>query len=284
MVERYSIHNDFLQVEIIRRGAELASVQDKLGREFVWQAGPIWERHAPNLFPIVGSLLDHEYMYQGKTIKMSHHGFARDADFDMLHQSEHSICFVLQQQEETLKSYPFEFTLLITYTLDANRLKQTFRVINDGNGNLPVSFGGHPAFIAHPIEEYQIEFECQENVPSNTLSGAYIAEQRVPKIEGNIISLDMHTFDGDALIFQNLESGWVKLSHKNSSHEVRVDIQDFPYLGIWAKPGAPFVCLEPWQGIADYVGHDKNILQKEGMVILDEGCEVCKAFTMEFTS
>ena len=91
MISKYSIQNKFLTVNINRLGAELCSVIDSEGTEFIWQAGEVWPKHAPNLFPIVGSLLDHEYTYQGETYSLSHHGFARNKNLELLHQSEHII-------------------------------------------------------------------------------------------------------------------------------------------------------------------------------------------------
>jgi galactose mutarotase-like enzyme len=258
-------------------------VKDTSGFEYMWQADPIWPRHAPNLFPIVGSLLDHEYVYEGKTYKLSHHGFARDLDFEMLHQSEHSICLILQQSEATLASYPFKFTLLVTYTLSDNTLKQTFRVINDDSKDVPVSFGGHPAFNAKPVDEYEIVYSESENVLSNQLSGPYINDKTIQVIEGNTISLTENTFDNDALIFQGLKSKTVSLKHTKSNHEVKVDISEFPYLGIWAKPGADYVCIEPWQGLADYASHSKNIEDKKGIIWVKPKEEIAKSFAMTFT-
>lgn len=284
MINQYRIHNKFLEVSIHRKGAELCSVKNTDQFEFIWQAGPVWQRHAPNLFPIVGSLLDHEYSYNSKIIQLTHHGFARDLEFNVLHQSEHSICFVLQQNQDTLVSYPFNFTLLITYTLNGNSLEQTFRVINKDTKKMPVSFGGHTAFNVHAIDEYEIQFECNEDVQANTLEGPYISDSKVDVIEGNKIPLDKHTFDYDALVFQDLKSDWVKLIHKSSTHEVKVDIHDFPHLGIWSKPGAPFVCIEPWQGMADLKSHNKDIIQKKGVLVLESNEEVSKTFTMKFTS
>lgn len=284
MINRLRIHNEFLDVHVNRKGAELSSVRNKANREFIWQAETIWQRHAPNLFPIVGSLLDHEYLFESELFKLTHHGFARDLDFDVLHQSEHSICFILQQNQDTYQSYPFNFTLLITYALNKNSLEQTFRVINKDTKKMPVSFGGHPAFNVHAIDEYEILFEFNENVKANILAGPYISNDKFDVIQGNKILLDKHTFDEDALVFHNLKSNWVKLIHKLSTHAVKVDISDFPYLGIWSKPGAPFVCIEPWQGVADLVSHDKNISKKEGVILLETGKEVSKTFEMEFTS
>ena len=283
MLEKYTIHNQNLSVTIKRKGAELCSVKDTDGLEYMWQAGEVWPRHAPNLFPIVGSLLDHEYTYLGEKYNLSHHGFARNLDFDMLHQSEHSICFVLQQSEATLASYPFDFTLLITYTLTENSLQQTFRVINDSKSAIPVSFGGHPAFNAEPVDEYEILFSEEESKASNTLSGPYISDKTIDVIAGNKIVLTRHTFDNDALVFQGLKSKTVSLKHKNSSHEVKVDISEFPQLGIWAKPGADYVCIEPWQGLADLEDHNKRIEEKKGIVLIDSKAELAKSFTMTFS-
>ena len=284
MISQFTIHNEFLEVTIKRKGAELCSVRDKYETEFMWQAGKVWERHAPNLFPIVGSLLDHEYTYEGEYYKLTHHGFARNLEFDMLHQSEHSICLILQQSEDTLLSYPFQFSLLMTYRLDGPRLTQTFRVINDSKNSIPVSFGGHPAFNASPISEYEIVFSESENIQSNVLVGPYIGKELIDVIDGNTITLDNHTFDNDALIFQGLKSKTVSLCHKTSGHSVEVDISEFPYLGIWAKPGAHYVCIEPWQGLADYTNHTKELINKTGIVIIEEGGELERGFTMTFTS
>ena len=284
MINRFRIHNEFLDVRIHRKGAELCSVKNTDQFEFIWQSGPVWQRHAPNLFPIVGSLLDHEYSYNSKIIQLTHHGFARDLDFDVLHQSEHSICFILQENQDTLDSYPFDFTLLITYTLNENTLEQAFRVINKDTKMMPVSFGGHPAFNVKAIDEYEIQFEYNEDVQANTLEGPYISDSKVDVIKGNKIPLNYLTFDRDALVFQDLKSDWVKLVHKSSTHAVKVDISDFPYLGIWSKPGAPFVCIEPWQGVADLVSHNKDISEKEGIILLEIGKEITKSFTMEFSS
>jgi galactose mutarotase-like enzyme len=283
MISQYSIQNKFLTVKVNRLGAELCSVRDSVGTEFIWQAEEVWPKHAPNLFPIVGSLLDHEYIYHGETYALSHHGFARNKDFDLLHQSEHSICLVLQQDEETLKSYPFKFTFLVTYTLNANNLMQTFRIINDDGKNIPVSFGGHPGFNASPIDDFEILFSEEESVKSNQLSGPYINQNTIEIIQKDRISLNDSIFENDALIFQGLSSKEVTLQKKNSTYAVKMDISEFPYLGIWAKPGAPYVCLEPWQGLADFLDHTKSIEQKRGMLILPVAGEVEKRFTMTFT-
>ncbi len=284
MIKEYIIENAELKVTVKRKGAELSSVIDKKSsEEFMWQAGEEWPRHAPNLFPIVGSLLDHEYIYEDEKYPLSHHGFARDLDFDMLHQSEHSICFVLECNDYTFKHYPFIFSLLITYTLKANSLTQTFRVINGDSKEIPISFGGHPAFNARPVDEYYIVFSEPESVVSNRLSGPYINEKELEIIDGNRIELTKEIFEEDALIFQQLNSEFVSLKHKKSKHQIKVNIKEWPYLGIWSKPGAPYVCIEPWQGLADFAVHDKNIRNKKGIIWLQTEQEISKSFNIEFT-
>ncbi len=284
MPNTYSIKNEFLEVKIKRKGAEICSVVDSNGFEFIWQAEPVWERHAPILFPVVGSLLDHEFKYNGTTYPLRHHGFARDLDFNLLHQSEHSACFVLQHNEETLNEYPFQFTFLVTYTLKENSLEQRFRVINHNETSMPVSFGGHPAFNTNPVDEFYVQFEQDEEIPTNRLSGPYINEVEEKIIEGNRLNLTKSIFNQDALIFDGLKSQYVSLRHKTSNFQVEVTLQGFPYLGIWAKPGAPFVCIEPWQGLADLTSHNKQINQKKGIVFVDRNDEITRSFTMKFTS
>ena len=284
MLQKFLIENNNLRVEINRKGAELCSVIDENGTEFLWQAGKEWGRHAPNLFPIVGSLLDHEFEYQGQVYSLKHHGFARDLDFDVLHQSQDSICLVLQQTAETLKSYPFKFTFLLTYTLEDNSLKQTFRVINDDAIVVPVSFGGHPAFNAAPVSDFELVFSHSEIVKSNQLTGPYINQEEIDVFDNNKIILTDSIFDNDALIFLGLKSNTVILRHTKLDYSIEVDFEQFPYLGIWSKPGAPFVCLEPWQGLADFDNHNKRIEDKKGIIMLEVGKELEKSFTMKFNS
>lgn len=285
MIQEFEIRNEKLTAKFKRKGAELCSVIDKAtGHEFIWQAQEEWTRHAPILFPVVGRLLDYQYLYRGKTYTLPQHGFARDLDFEMLHQSEHSIAFVLSSSENTLVNYPFAFDFIITYTLTAEQLEQKFRVINRGKDDMPVSFGAHPAFNIPTISDFYLEFEQNEEVRSNHLSGPYIDDTLVDVIDGNRIDITDNLFDQDALIFEGLRSSYVTLKHRSKNVQVKVDFADFPYLGIWAKPSAPFVCIEPWQGLADHISHNKKMLEKKGVHILESEKEFISSFTMTFIS
>ena len=285
MIERFEIKNDRLRVGVKRKGAELCSVIDQeTDVEYLWQAEDPWNRHAPLLFPVVGSLLDHQYIYRGEHYPMSHHGFARDMDFEPLQQSEHSLAMLLRSNPETFKVYPFHFSLIVTYTLEENKVIQKFRLINEGEESMPFSVGGHPAFNAAPITDYHIHFEQAEESLTATLEGPYIGKESRRVIEGNRIVLDRNSFDKDAWVFEGLSSKWVELRSKDDRYIVRVSIEDWPYLGIWAKPGADFVCIEPWLGLADLVGHNKQILEKKGIQMLEGKGAFKSAFSMEFSS
>jgi galactose mutarotase-like enzyme len=280
---RYYIENDFLKAAFDTRGAELKSVQNKSGFEFIWQAGEIWPRSAPILFPVVGTLKNHQYQFEGKTFEMTHHGFARDSEFIVLHQSAHSICFLLSNYgEEPAENYPFNYHFLVTYTLSKNELIQKFRVINKGENHMPFSFGAHPAFNLQEGQQYEITFEKSEEALSYTIEDGLISEKMRAVIEKNTIQIAPDTFDEDALVFDKLQSNKVVLHNIEKSHTVSVTIQNFPYLGIWAKPNAPFVCIEPWVGIADFTDAQGDILQKKGIITLQIGEEFEREFRMVF--
>jgi len=280
---RYFIENEVLKAEFDTFGAELRSVKNSSGFEFIWQAGEIWPRSAPILFPVVGTLKNHQYQFEGKTFEMTHHGFARDSEFEVLHQSAHSICFLLSSfGEPTKENYPFTFHFLVTYTLVENRLIQRFRVINKGEEAMPFSFGAHPAFNLQEGQQYEITFEKSEEALSYTIEDGLISEKMRSVIEKNTIQIAPDTFNEDALVFDKLQSNKVVLHNKEKSHTVSVTIQNFPYLGIWAKLNAPFVCIEPWVGIADFIDAQGDILHKKGMITLKVGEEFEREFRMVF--
>lgn len=280
---RYYIKNDFLKAAFDTLGAELKSVQNQEGFEFIWQAEEIWPRSAPILFPVVGTLKNHQYQFMGKKYAMTHHGFARDSEFIVLHQSAHSICFLLSNYgEEPAENYPFHYHFLVTYTLSQNELIQKFRVINKGQTQMPFSLGAHPAFNLQEGQQYEIAFEKIEDALSYIIEDGLISEKMRSVMEHNAIMIAPHTFLEDALVFDKLQSNKVVLQNKEKSHNVSVTIRNFPYLGIWAKPNAPFVCIEPWVGIADFTDAQGDILCKKGIITLKGEEEFEREFRMGF--
>lgn len=265
-------------------GAELCSVkQISTNTEYVWQADTIWPRHAPVLFPFVGRLRDFQYRFNGESYTIEQHGFARDLDFKVIEHIENKATFELTENQYTLQRYPFLFRLRITYLLEDNQLTMGFEVVNTGNSKMPVTFGAHPALAISEPSDVFIQFESDANPKSWVLDGSYISNKTKTVTDGKgTIEITTDTFVDDALIFKFLNSKWVKLISPKDNKEIKFSLENWPYLGIWAKPGAPFVCIEPWQGLADNVDFEGEVTRKEGMCILSSNELIQKSFKMEF--
>lgn len=273
------LSNSLLAIDVNLKGAELASVKhQQFDIEYIWQADPeIWGRHAPVLFPIVGRLKDDRYQVKGQSYAMGQHGLARNLEFQLKESSENQLTFRLESTEDTLKAYPFEFALEIAYQLSENQLAVHYRVSNNGIEDMPFSIGAHPGFSVPmtadgQYEDYEIYFEKIENLDRWLLEdGLFSGQTRKVMNNSQVLPLTKGLFDEDALVFHHPESSYLVLRSQKHPHSVRMSLRGFPFLGIWAKPGAPFVCLEPWQGLADYTDADGNIYQKKGIMSLPPG-------------
>ena len=142
-----TLKNTALTLNISLHGAELTSIRDSFGREFLWQADPaFWKRHSPVLFPIVGSLWDKHFRVNGREYEMGQHGFARDMDFRLVSEREDEMWFELKSSPETLAKYPYKFTLRIGYRLEANKIHVMWEVSGDDSQTMWFQIGAHPAF------------------------------------------------------------------------------------------------------------------------------------------
>ena len=269
---------------IIPFGAELCSFKHlPSDTEFIWQADKsIWPRHAPVLFPFVGRLKNFEYKYDGKSYNIEQHGFARDMLFKVTEHSENALVMELKNNDHTWKRYPFQFSFKIKYTLVDNKLTMGFVILNLSKGPMPVSFGGHPAFNILEPNDTIIVFEKDKNPLSWILDENFISNQTTAVTDGNgQILVNEKTFDTDALVFKNLKSNWVILQSKSTKKNVKVIFEGWPYLGIWAKPKANFICIEPWQGTADASDFNSDVSQKEGILMLTANGQIEKSFDIE---
>ncbi len=290
----YSLSNSKLSLSVQKTGVELCSVQSQqTGTEYIWQADPdIWGSHAPVLFPIIGALKDGTYFYEGETYSLPKHGLIRHSNKARLtHQTENSLLFTRTWDSDSLKQYPFKFEFQTRYSLSDSTVSVDHTVINHGNGSMYFSLGGHPAFNC-PLHEnesysdYALEFEQVETAPAFLLnSDGLVTDKKRPTLNNtSTLSLRKHLFDDDALIFRNLRSRAVNLVSRKSGDILTINYIGFPYLGVWAKPGAAFVCIEPWQGIADTTDTTQDISQKEGMMCLKSE-EVHRAsYSIEFNT
>lgn len=276
----YSLKNDLLHIKIKSKGAELCNITSvKNHTEFMWQANPkVWGSHAPNLFPIIGSMKADSYIYNDRTYTMPKHGFVRHNDkLTVSNQSKSSIAFKLVSNDELYEYYPFLFEFEITYTLSNNTLIIHHSVKNKDSKPLYFSLGGHPAFNCPLLadenySDYFLEFEVEEHSSTYLLNmeNGLVTNRTKPVFSnGNKIKLHPDLFNNDALIFKDLKSRKVDLTHNTKGKVLTVAFKDFPYLGIWAKPNAPYVCIEPWLGIADHENTDQKLETKEGIIKLE---------------
>jgi len=274
------LENDLLKIKIKSKGAELCSIRSiKNNIEFIWEANPdVWGSHAPNLFPIIGAMKDDSYFYNGKKYNMPKHGFARhNEDFEVISNSNSEVTFQLKSNDELKAIYPFEFEFLMTYELNDNELLIHHTVKNTDSKTMYFSLGGHPAFACplfkdESYTDYFLEFEKEETSKSYLLNMAtgLVSDKTKPVFDSpNTINLHGDLFNEDALIFKDLKSRQVALKHKEKGEILNVKFEGFPFLGIWAKPNAPYVCIEPWIGIADSENTNHQIKDKEGIVTLE---------------
>ena len=275
----YEIKNSFIKAKIKSFGAELNSLQ-KIDEdlEYIWQGdSKYWNRHSPILFPIVGRLKNDSYTYQNQKYNMTQHGFARDKEFELVINEADFIEFRLKSDEKTLEIYPFSFELYLSYKLEKSKLIVSYKVINKSDDKMLFSIGAHPAFNwtlkeDEKKEDYFIEFEDLKQTKRyflNDLGLLYKKEDL--KIIDNKIPLNEKLFKNDALVFNDLNIKRVSLKNIKNENFVRLNFENFPYLGIWSKPsGSPFICIEPWFGIADDENSIQNFEEKKGLISLQK--------------
>lgn len=280
-MEKTLSHNGF-SATIDYHGAELISFRSPDGKEYIWNGNPeYWGKHAPVLFPVVGTLKKNTFAYKGKQYHLPRHGFARDMEFSLTHHSDNQAVFSLEFSEETLEKYPFRFWLQINYRLLNNTLMIGYSVINEGSEKMPFSLGAHPAFaLPGAFEEYTLEFDKGDSIKATLLENDLLSENtEVISLNEHKLDLDYNLFRNDALILKNVASKSLTIL-ENGRKIVNVEYDDFPHLGLWTKQDAPFLCIEPWFGYSDKVDASGNILEKESIMLLDVGAVFNTNFTI----
>ena len=269
-----TISNHQIKATINTLGAELIQLE-KGNQQYIWTVDEnYWNKTSPILFPIVGRLKNDSYSIEDKTYELPRHGFARNFEFKVGHQTENAVVFLLTDNSETLKQYPFQFELRLKYEIIENSLKMNYSVINKSDKMMPFSIGAHPAFAINELfSEYTLDFNEYEDFISHELQNEqFNNSSKIIASENGKIKLDYSLFEKDALVFKNLKSDTLTLSKRNLPY-LSVEFKGFPYLGIWTKPKAPFLCIEPWCGLADNTNHNGNIYEKEGIQLLDNNAE-----------
>ncbi|EFR8995668.1 aldose 1-epimerase family protein [Listeria monocytogenes] len=273
------LENEVLLVEMKTAGAELTRIFHKdTGLEYLWNAdSKFWGRHSPVLFPTVGRLVDDTYLVDGKQYHLGQHGFARDRAFQVIEQTENTVRFELDADEDSLAIYPYKFKLSIIYTIEKNTVAVSYEVENTDNKRIYFSIGAHPAFHlpltdGTTFEDYYLDFGTEENLETLCLEGPYRSGEIKKIIDepARYLPLSYDLFKNDALIFEALKQKEMTIKSDKTPHFVKVSFPEFPFVGVWtAKPGTPFLCIEPWYGIADGAGESVELRDKAGIEHLE---------------
>ncbi|MCR5153709.1 MAG: aldose 1-epimerase family protein [Lachnospiraceae bacterium] len=274
------LENNRLIAEIAERGSELVRIYDKTKeREMLWNGNPdIWPKHSPLLFPMVGRSYNNTYKHKGRNYEMLNHGFAWTSAFSFTKKEDTFAEAVLTDSEETLKNYPFNFKLTVGHKLEDNRIVITWKVENTGKDTMYYNIGAHPAFVTQPgikTSDMYVSFPGKNSLHylfTNRESGCALTQTvyEMPLKDGSI-RITPSFWDNDAYIFEHQDINELGLLDENKAPYVTVKCNGFPFCGVWTKPGAPFVCLEPWYGRCNDDRFEGELKDKFGILSLQPG-------------
>jgi galactose mutarotase-like enzyme len=272
------IRSSDLTAEINAHGAQLFTLRDRAGRDLLWDGNAaVWSGRAPLLFPIVGALVNGSYRCDSETYRLPRHGFARGRTFSIEDVTSSRAVFKLNADEASFLVYPFLFELEVRFELLGRTLSLTTSIRNRGDTDMPASFGYHPGFrwplpFGQPRTSHFIEFESEETAPIRRIdsAGLLMPEGYPTPVSHRRLTLHDSLFLDDVLIFDQIKSRSV-IYGSDAGPRIQVGFPDAPYLGIWTKPGAHFICIEPWHGVTDCQGFCGDISEKAGVFILPRG-------------
>lgn len=289
----YSIENEVLKVSVNSLGAQLWSVQSKkTGVEYIWQGDTaFWGGRAYNLFPFIGRMFEGKFLYDGKEYPSRSHGLARYFEFALESQTQDKLVFLLTDNEDTKKEYPFAFEFRAIFLLNGSALTTEYTVTNPDTKELICAFGGHPGinvpFDGGEFEDYYLEFSEKTATRQLTLTdpAKLMSGESVPYalVGGTKLPLRHDLFDQDAIVLENT-SGTVYLKSNKTSRYVEMSYADYPFIGFWHadhKP-APYVCLEPWSALPSIDGVVTELETKPNMTRVAPNESKCISFTLKF--
>lgn len=275
-----SIASPELSAQINPFGAELWRLQDAAGRDLLWDGDPAWwTGRAPLLFPIIGRLPGDRFEHEGRVYELPKHGFARRRAFEVLRQEPTLASFRLTADVETMAAYPFDFILEVLFEVCGPKLSMTARVANHGSAPMPGTFGFHPAF-RWPLPEagaradHAIEFARDEPAALRRLGAdGLLARTPFPSpIEGRRLPLRDEHFVDDALVFEHGANHSLRYGGSQGP-SLTISWKGLPHLGVWTKPGAPYICIEPWHDLPAETGAPSVLTDRPALFTLAPGAE-----------
>ena len=278
----YTMENGLLKISISEDGAELKHIIYMPEQcELMWQPDEkIWNGQSPILFPIVGRLWQDKYSVGSSDFSLPKHGFARKSRFKMTRSAQDMLCFTLRSNEKIKQQYPFDFQLDAVFQLKDDHLKICYQVRNIDSGTIWFAIGGHPGFQCQMGD--QILFEYPETLITALMdTEGYLEPETKIISENGTITITPESFIHDAYMFHKLKSSFVTLKKQGETPDICVTFYDAEYLGILAKPGAPYVCIEPWSGINDFRGRTGQLSDKEHMISLAAGEQYCFRYDIQ---
>lgn len=267
------LQNTSLQAVINLLGAELTFFGKSSGLNVLWsKQTDHWNRVAPNLFPIVGKLMNDTYTFEGKSYPMTQHGFARDKQFEVIKQSETEVRLRLVSDADSMRIYPFSFVFDVCFSLSESGLTISYETQNTGEESMHYSVGGHPAFyLNEPLENYYLEFDQAIQLEREELAENYFSGESSYYGVTNHLELSDELFENDAFVLKNPEFKWVRLKNQTGETIVQMHSDTWSAVGFWTKKDAPFICIEPWWGWADHSDSNGKLEEKAGIRKLNPG-------------
>lgn len=287
-----TIQNDRFTATINEVGAELTHLVDQAShRDLIWN-NDLWPKHAPVLFPAIGRSNEDSYLIDGQRYEMPQHGFVSGETFTIVDQTPTAVTLSLKANAATRVYYPFDFELQVTFTLVATGLNLTFSVQNHGQQDLSYSLGSHPAFnVPFEAGEAFTDYELVLDPAPTDLQQFEIVKTPNPYRSGKelpvttdkgVIKLNYPMFDAGLIILKAPNLAHLTLQSTKSKHSISLNLDDFDYVTLWTKEGAqaPFLCLEPFNGLPDVAGDLRELATKEGNHHVAVGQSETMAYTI----
>lgn len=277
-----TISNQQLTVTISTLGAQMLRIIDARGDNRLWRGDPaIWGSHAPVLFPVAGGLTNEQYHYNGQTYPMGRHGFARTNVFALAAHTADSATFLLNTPQA---NYPFDYAFLVHYQLKGASIAVTYEMVNNGSETMHASAGAHEAYaIDGDITDWALVFDKKERIQAQELQDSKMTGTvKLYAAHSDTLPLSDDLFYCDTVVFTDLASRGVTLRSDRHAPTVHVAYDGMDYLMIWKKPGAPFVCIEPWCNPPEPEGFDGDITRKPGILAIPPGGRERKTHVITF--
>lgn len=266
------LENNNLTATISLRGAELLSFK-KDNKEFIWNGESFWKGHAPILFPVCGGLINGKYYYNDVGHEMTKHGFIRFQHFNVVEQTKNKVVLCFEDNKKTFKCFPFHFKFFVTYEL-GDELNIKYEIVNLSKEEMYFNVGSHEGYFLHDaFENYYVKFDKDEKLYTLLLDSSLLSHDKMDLTKlGNCVPLNYNDYqDDNSLIFENLKSRKATICHKKSGDMLDICFPDANNVIMWSIPNSGFICIEPWNGLPDYVDSKLDIKNKKSVKILLSG-------------